>query len=91
MNAASRKKYEAELVRLDDEFRSLQEHWARVPRFAWFALLAPLAWVLQGFSGALIVVLVTPALVGTRAYLIGMRKTENRWTRDSVARELSAR
>ena len=89
MNAAIKKKYEAELVRLDDEFSDLQEHWLRVPRFAWFALLAPFAWYAYGFAGALIVMLVTPALVGTRAYLIGMRKSENRWIRESVARELA--
>jgi hypothetical protein len=90
MNAASKKKYEAELVRLDDEFSSLERHWAHVPRFAWFALLAPVAWYALGFSAALVELFVTAALVGTRGYLIGMRKSENRWIRESVARELAA-
>jgi hypothetical protein len=90
MNAASRKKYEAELVRLDDEFVSLEQHWSHVPRFAWFALLAPVAWYVFGFWGGVVELLVTAALVGTRGYLIGMRKSENRWTRDSVARELAS-
>ena len=90
MNAASKKKYEAELVRLDDEFVSLQQHWARVPRFAWFALLAPVVWYTHGFAAALVELFVTAALVGTRGYLIGMRKSENRWIRDSVARELAS-
>jgi len=32
--------------------------------------------------------LVTAALVGTRFYLIGMRRSENRWTHASLVREL---
>lgn len=90
MNESMRRKYEQELARLDEEFADLERHWSRVPRFAWFALLAPLAWLVYGFAGALIVLLVTPALVGTRGYLIGMRKSENRWTRASIVRELAS-
>jgi hypothetical protein len=88
MNTASRMKYERELVRLDEEFVALQKHWQHVPRFAWFALLAPVAWYVHGFAACLVELLVTAALVGTRGYLIGMRKSENRWIRESVAREL---
>lgn len=88
MNAALRKKYEAEQARLDDELRELEHHWQTVPRFFAFAAFAPLVTYFYGFAAGMVELMVTLALVGTRAYLIGIRKSENRWTHQSLAREL---
>jgi hypothetical protein len=89
MNQASRQKYEVELHRLDAEFADLQHHWQRVPRFALVGLSVPVAFAINGFSGAVVALLVSAALVATRWYLIAVRKSENRWIRASVAREIS--
>jgi hypothetical protein len=80
--------YEAELARLDDLHAHLEQLWTQVPRYGYLALLAPVTWWFFGFGWALTHVLVTGALVGTQAYLIGVRKNENRWTRASVAQDL---
>ena len=80
--------YEAEIARLDDLYAHLEHLWTEVPRYGYVALLAPLTWWFAGFGWALTHLLVTGALVGTQAYLIGMRKNENRWTRASVAEDL---
>ena len=81
--------YEAEIARLDDLYAHLEHLWTEVPRYGYVALLAPLTWWFAGFGWALTHLLVTGALVGTQAYLIGMRKNENRWTRASVAEDLA--
>lgn len=88
MEPHKREKYEAELSRLDEEFADLQQHWRHVPRFAWVALSVPMALVVYGFGAAVVALLVSFALVATRGYLIGVRKSENRWIRASVAREI---
>jgi hypothetical protein len=82
-------KYEAELRRLDVLYRELDELWDRVPRYALLALLAPVVWYFKGWGWALVEVLVTAALVGTQAYLIGVRKSENRWTYESLQEDLA--
>jgi hypothetical protein len=84
-----RTKYETELSRLDEQFLELQQQWHKAPRFALFALLAPLVGYKLGFGAAMVELMVTAALVGTYSYLIGVRRSENRWTRASVARELA--
>jgi hypothetical protein len=89
MDQASRRKYEQELQRLDQQFVELQSHWQRIPRYALFALLAPVAGYQYGFSAAMVELMVTAALVGTSCYLIAVRKSENRWIRASVAREIA--
>ncbi len=88
MNTANRAKYQIELERLDQQFAQLQGQWKRTPRLALFALLAPIVWYKAGFGPAMVELMVTAALVGTYSYLIGVRKSENRWTRASLAREL---
>ena len=88
MNTTSQTKYQIELERLDEQFRQLQSQWQRTPRLALFALLAPVVGYKAGFGAAMVELMVTAALVGTYSYLIGVRKSENRWTRASVAREL---
>src|SRR6476619_3034704 len=90
MNETSRKKYETELRRLDEQAAELERQWRHTPRFALFALLAPVVGFKFGFGAAMVELMVSAALVGTYSYLIGVRKSENRWTRNSVARELEA-
>jgi hypothetical protein len=80
--------YQAELARLDELYVHLDQLWTQVPRYGYIALLAPLTWWFKGLGWAITHVLVTGALVGTQAYLIGVRKNDNRWTRDSVAQDL---
>ena len=82
-------KYEVEIARLDELFLHLEGLWKYVPRYALLGLLAPVAWYFAGFGWALTELLVTGALVGTQAYLIGMRKNENRWNRELIARDLA--
>jgi Flp pilus assembly protein TadB len=80
--------YEQELARLDVLYTELEGLWRHVPRYALLALLAPLVWYFASFGWAVVELLVTAALVATQAYLIGVRKNENRWNRELVARDL---
>jgi hypothetical protein len=82
-------KYEVEIARLDELFLHLEGLWKYVPRYALLGLLAPIVWYFAGFGWALTELLVTGALVGTQAYLIGMRKNENRWNRELIVRDLA--
>ena len=82
-------KYEAEIRRLDELHDELDQLWAKVPRYGYLALLAPVIWYFAGFGWALVELLVTAALVGTQAYLIGIRKSENRWNRQQLVQDLA--
>jgi hypothetical protein len=84
-------KYQAEIARLDAEHREYEKLWTGVPRFALVALLAPLIWYFFGFGWFVAALLVSAALVGTRAYLIAVRRTENRWNRDKLVEDLRER
>jgi uncharacterized membrane protein YdbT with pleckstrin-like domain len=84
-------KYQAEIARLDAEHREYEKLWTQVPRFAWVVLLAPVIGFIWGFGWFVAAVLVSAALVGTRAYLIAVRKTENRWNRDKLVEDLRDR
>ncbi len=84
-------KYQAEIDRLDAEHREYEKLWTQVPRFAWVLLLTPVIGVLYGFGWFVAAVLTSGALVGTRAYLIAVRKTENRWNRDKLMEDLRER
>lgn len=91
MNDEARiEKYQIEIRRLDELDAHLDLLWSRVPLYAYVGLLAPVVYFFKGFGWALVELLVTAALVGTQAYLIKMRKSENRWNRaqlvDDVAR-----
>lgn len=89
-DAERMRKYEAELARLDALYAHLELLWTRVPRYFLLAALAPFVWYFVSFGWAFTELLVTAALVGTQAYLIGVRKNENRWNRDLVARDLES-
>ncbi|MFM2419553.1 MAG: hypothetical protein RL385_4276, partial [Pseudomonadota bacterium] len=81
-------KYEAELARLDELHAHLDSLWEQVPRYGLVGLAAPFVWYYAGFGWAVSELLVTAALVGTQAYLIGVRKNENRWNYNSVRHDL---
>jgi hypothetical protein len=81
-------KYRAEIARLDEEHREYEKLWTQVPRFALVLLLAPVVGFVWGFGWFVAELLVSAALVGTRAYLIAVRKTENRWNRDKLVEDL---
>jgi hypothetical protein len=90
-SAAERmRKYEDELARLDQLYDHLEHLWTQVPRYGFLALVAPFIWYFAGFGWAFTTLLVTGALVATQAYLIGVRKNENRWNRELVARDLES-
>src|SRR5688572_31873833 len=81
--------YEAELSRLDVLEADLIRLWRQVPRYGYLAVLAPLVWYLVSGGWALTYVLVVAALVGTQAYLIGVRRNELVWTRKQVSEDLA--
>jgi hypothetical protein len=84
------RKYRAEIERLNGEIAHYDRQWARVPRFAWAALLCPVVAYVAGLGAAFVALLVTAALVGVRAYLVAVRKSENVWTRDRLLEEIGA-
>ena len=83
------RKYELELARLDELYRHLEQLWTHVPRYALLALAAPLVWYFASFGWAVTTLLVTGALVATQAYLIGVRKNENRFNHSLIERDLA--
>ena len=88
MSESQKEKYRIEIARLDAEILDLERLWKQVPWFACTALLAPLAGLAWGCGAAVVALLVSAALVGTRAYLIAVRKTENRWSRAQLVSDL---
>jgi hypothetical protein len=84
-------KYEAEIARINELDADLDKLWVRVPYYGLLALLAPVAWYLYGFGWAVATLLVTASLMGTQAYLIGVRKSENRWNRSRLEEDLARR
>lgn len=87
-NPTLTEKYQAEIDRLDEEHADLAHLWTQVPRFALFALLSPVVWAVWGWGAGVVTLMVTAALVGTRAYLIAVRQTENRWNRGKLVDDL---
>jgi hypothetical protein len=88
MSTEMYRKYRAEVERLNAEIAHYDRQWTRVPRFAWAGLLCPIAGYLAGFGAAFVALLVTVALVGVRAYLVAVRKSENIWMRDRLLEEI---
>jgi hypothetical protein len=80
-----------EIARLDELDAHLDQLWTQVPRYGLPGLAAPFVWYFKGFGWAVATLLVTAALVGTQAYLIRMRKSENRWTRARLTQDLAER
>lgn len=82
-------KYEQEITRLDVLYAHLDALWEKVPRFFVVAALAPVVYYFAGLGWAIVELLITGCLVGCQAYLISMRKSENRWNRQQVADDLA--
>ena len=82
------RKYELEIERLDALDAELDLLWTKVPRYGLLGLLAPVVWYFKGFGWAFVELLVTASLVGTQSYLIRMRKSENRWNRESLVEDV---
>lgn len=89
MHEARIEKYEAEIRRLDELHAELDQLWTKVPRYGYLALLAPVIWYFWGFGWAFVELLVTASLLGTQAYLIGVRKSENRWNRERLVEDVA--
>jgi hypothetical protein len=81
-------KYEQEIRRLDELDKELDVLLIHAPRYAYVALLAPVVWYFVGGGWAFAELLVTAALVGTQMYLLKVRKSENRWNRDSLVEDV---
>ena len=91
MNSEMYRKYHVELQRLDGEIAHYDRLWTQVPYFALAALLAPVVGIMWGWAAMFVELLVTAALVGVRAYLISMRKSEIVWNRARLVEELGER
>jgi hypothetical protein len=81
-------KYRIEIARLDEELRAYERLWSRLPRFTVVFASVPVVAVLYGLGWAVAALLASAALVGTQAYLIAVRKSENRWTREKLCDDL---
>ncbi|MBN8609509.1 MAG: hypothetical protein J0L92_02935 [Deltaproteobacteria bacterium] len=79
---------EGELSRLQKELAILDRQWARKHLLAAFGLVA-LPALYFGTLYAVIVLLCTPALVATQAYLIGVRRSECRELIEEARREIA--
>lgn len=78
MGATRAELIEAEIERLKGEAKILERDWRRIPFLAgFFALALPVHWI-WGPTASFYTVLCVPCLVVTAAYLIGVRKRENR-------------
>lgn len=88
MSSELQDKYHAELARLDGELAHYERQWTLVPRFAWVTVLAPIAGLVWGVAALFVALLVTLALVGVRAYLIAMRRSEIAWNRERLVADL---
>jgi len=84
-------KYEIEIARLDVLHAELDVLWEKVPRLGFAALLAPVVWYFSTLGWAITELFITGALVGTQAYLIGLRRSENRWNRAQIVADLELR
>jgi hypothetical protein len=76
------------VARLDGELAHYERLWTQLPQLAWVALLAPLVGFVWGFAAALLEIVLSAALVGVRAYLIAMRKSEISWNRARLVSDL---
>jgi hypothetical protein len=69
-------KLEAEVRRLEGELAVLERQWRRKHLLALFGIAAVPCYFLFGSLVALVVLLCTPVLVGTQAYLLWVRRWE---------------
>lgn len=70
----------AQIERLKQHRARLEKDWSRIPRLAYSGLLVVPAYFVGGVGAALATLLFVPCLVGTAAYLVGVRLFENKQT-----------
>lgn len=80
---------EAEVARLDHELGVLERQWGKKHLLAFFGVLAIPCYFLFGPLVAGVVVVCTPALVATQAYLLYVRRAECRQLIQETRRELA--
>ncbi|MGE0790288.1 MAG: hypothetical protein AB7S26_31725 [Sandaracinaceae bacterium] len=78
MSASRAELVALEIERLKGEAKILQRDWRRIPFLAAFIVLAAPAFFVWGPAAAMYTVLAVPCLIGTAAYLVGVRIRENR-------------
>ena len=81
-------KLEAEIVRLQHELEVLQRQWNKKHLLALFGLAAIPAYFLFGPLVAGVVLVCTPALIATQAYLLYVRRAECRQLIVEARREI---
>ncbi len=79
---------EREVERLKGEAKVLERDWRRVPWLFAFVLSAVPAYLIWGQTAAVYAILCTPCLVGTAAYLLGVRRSENEQSLRELERQL---
>lgn len=84
-------KRKAEVERLHREIASLDRDWARVPYLLFSLLLTIPAGLIWGWVAAQLVLICAVSLVGTAAYLIGVRRREYRGELEDLTRDLMKR
>jgi hypothetical protein len=87
--AGRRELLEAEIERLQRELEVLERQWQKKHLLALFGLAAIPAHFAFGRLVAAIVLLCTPALVATQAYLLYVRRAECRQLIDETRREIA--
>jgi cell division protein FtsL len=68
----------AQIERLKQQRARLERDWSRIPRLGYSAALVVPAYFVGGTGPALATLLFVPCLLGTAAYLIGVRLFENK-------------
>lgn len=86
--ATRRELMEREVERLEGEAKVLERDWRRIPWLFVFVLSAVPAFLIWGKTAAIYAILCTPCLVGTAAYLLGVRRSENQQSLRELQRQL---
>jgi hypothetical protein len=79
----------AHIERLKHQRARLQRDWSRIPRLGYSAALAVPAYFVGGLGPALATLLFVPCLLGTAAYLIGVRLVENKQLVEELERAVA--
>jgi hypothetical protein len=79
----------AHIERLRRQRARLERDWTRIPRLSLAAVLVVPAYLLSGVGAALATALFVPCLLGTAAYLIGVRLFENKQTIQDLERAVA--
>lgn len=81
---------EREKERLEGEIEAYENQWNRKHWLMLFGLLALPAYMFLGKAFAVLMVLCTPCLVITYAYLVGVRKAEAKALHAEILREMGS-